>query len=288
MALTSATGGYATITGNLDAESEFKVTKYFAQMLARLESGEVLLDPTSRIKPGQDHEIALKITTEDIRFDVILMTPVGGLMKIKLIPPDCEDDEITPIVAKTSEGMSYLTTERVTRYRIDLPATIGGDKEVHAGTWRAVLSVNPGAYKDYMVQIENDGGDPSTIENHGVLYGLMVGGRSNVKMACNIYQNSHEPGTNLILRANVTERGLQPSDTVSVFTDVYGPDYVATKKKLERIAPCVYGTVIPAVMPGVYECKVTAEGRTYGSERFTRERMVTGVVWHGNGSPLSL
>lgn len=286
LALTSATGGYTVVTGNLDAESEFKVAKYFAQMLARLDGGEVFLDPTGRIKPGQDHEIAFKITTEDIRFDVILMTPVGGLMKIKLIPPDCEGDEITPIVAKTSEGMSYLTTQRVTRYRIDLPATIGGDKEVHAGTWRAVLSVNPGAYKDYMVQIENDGGDPSIVENHGALYSLMVGGRSNVKMVCNVSQNGHEPGTDLILRANVTERGLPPSDTVSVFTDVYGPDYVVSKKKLERIAPSIYGAVIPANVPGVYECKITAEGRTHGSERFTREQVVTGAVWHGTGGPL--
>ena len=243
-----------------------------------------VLDPAGRLKPEQEHEVAFKMTSEDFGFDVVLMMPARGLVNIKLVAPG-GDDEVTPVVAAETEGMSFTATNRVWRYRVGLPAVVGGGGKIHGGTWTAVLTVDPKVHKDYVEKIENEGRDSAPIVVHGIPYNVMIFSRSNLKMRCAVFQNSYEPGADLIVRAALTERGQPVRGPLSVSAELRAPDGMTAKKKLTETSPGVFEVVISTVEQGVYECRVTAKGRTRHSEPFTRDSLVTGVVWYGGGRP---
>ena len=60
-AITNETGGYLLLTGKLNPDYYFLLSKYFLQILAGVTNEGIVLDPEGWIKPGQKHRIPFRL-----------------------------------------------------------------------------------------------------------------------------------------------------------------------------------------------------------------------------------
>ncbi len=104
-------------------------------------------------------------------------------------------------------------------------------------------------------------------------------------MHARVHQSSFEPGAELTLRARLTEYGLPVSHRATVRAELVRPDESMATLTLSEEDPGVFEATIAAAATGVYRFRVMAEGKTMRGRRFTREQLLTGVVWHGGDQP---
>jgi hypothetical protein len=282
-ALTSGTGGYLVLTDRLDADDYFLLAKYFAQVLADVTNAEVVLDPESRLRPGDTHRVPFHLVEADSRCDVVVLAPGRNLFRLSLETP--AGDVVDPSAASSSPGLSYVVGDNVTYYRMTLPvATPGG--AAHRGTWHAVLELDEKAYRRYLNQVEET--DPEgyqVVETHGVRYSLAVHADSTLSMDATLGQSGYEPGATLALRASVREYDRLPVEDATVEATVTRPDGSSSTVTLDEVEPGTFETELVAAASGTYRFDVRAEGRSLRGTPFTRERLLTGAVWHGGDDP---
>jgi hypothetical protein len=282
-ALTSGTGGYLVLTDRLDADDYFLLAKYFAQVLADVTNAEVVLDPESRLRPGDTHRIPFRLVEGDGRCDVIVLAPGSNLFRVSLETP--AGDVVDPSAASSNPGLSYVVGDNVTYYRMTLPvATPGG--EAHRGTWHAVLEVDEKGYRRYLNRVEEL--DPEgfrVVETHGVRYSLAVHARSALSMDATLGRTGYEPGATLTLRATVREYDRLPVEDATVEATVTRPDGTSSTVTLGEVESGTFETELVAAASGTYRFDVRARGRSLRGTPFTRERLLTGAVWHGGDDP---
>ncbi len=273
-ALTNGTGGYLLMTGILDADDYFRLSKYYLQILAGVTNSDIVLDPEGWIYPGQVHRIPFRLTETDISSEVILLTPAPRALRFALETPSGEI--IDPAAAGSNPAVSYVVGDRVSFYRLTLPVPVGGN-EAREGTWHAVLSFDDIAIP--IVQV-------AASQNRGVRYSLNVHSYSNLRLRTSLSQNSREPGALLTLRAILTEYDLPVESRAKVVTELERPDKTTATLELFEIEPGVFETSTAAAISGIYNFRVLANGRTLRSRAFTREQLRTGAVWIGGDAPL--
>jgi len=99
------------------------------------------------------------------------------------------------------------------------------------------------------------------------------------------FQNSYEPGGTLTLRTIFTEYGIPIVERARVRAELERPDKTKTTLVLTEIEPGVFEISVQATMPGIYRFKVLGTGTTLQGNPFTREQIVTGVVYKGGNNP---
>jgi Common central domain of tyrosinase/von Willebrand factor type A domain len=275
-ALTNGTGGYLQMTGPLDNNALFRVSKYYLQILAGVTNEDIVLDPEGWLTVDQVHRIPFRLNEADISSDVILLTPAPRDIRFTLETPSGQI--IDPNTATANPAISYVTGENVSYYRMTLPVPIGGN-EARDGIWHAVLSL-----EDIIIPVKVS--QSTQVQTRGVRYSLNVHTYSNLRMRPSLSQNSHEPGAILTLRAVLTEYGLPVDSRATVHTELERPDKTATTLTLAEVEPGVFETIIMASMSGIYHFRVLASGRTLRGRSFTREQRLTGAVWKGGDKPL--
>jgi hypothetical protein len=282
-ALTSGTGGYLVLTDQLDADDYFLLAKYFAQVLADVTNAEVVLDPESRLRPGDTHRIPFHLVEADSRCDVVVLAPGPNLFRVSLETP--AGDVVDPSATGSNPGLSYVVGDNVTYYRMTLPvATPGG--AAHRGTWHAVLELDEKGYRRYLNQVEElDPEGFQVVETHGVRYSLAVHAQSTLSMDATLGQTGYEPGATLTLRASVREYDRLPVEDATVEATVTRPDGSSSTVTLGEVDPGTFETELVAAASGTYRFDLRAEGRSLRGTPFTRERLLTGAVWHGGDDP---
>ena len=93
-ALTSGTGGYLLLTGDLGGTDYFLLSKYYLQILAGVSNEDIVLDPQGAILPGQSHRLPFRLTEADISTDAILLATAPDVIRFSLETP--KGDLITP------------------------------------------------------------------------------------------------------------------------------------------------------------------------------------------------
>lgn len=282
-ALTNGTGGYCVLTGDLDINSRYKLAKYFLQVLAGVKNEDIVRDPDGYLGVGQVHEIDFRLTEADIAADVILMTPVRGAIEMTLVTP--AGDEITPAMALAMPGGLYFDGRNVSYYRLTLPAPIGsGARE---GRWLARLKLGRGGKvppirTHALAEVQTTA---AAMAQHGLPYSVLVHSYSNLRMNTTLAQNGFVPGSQLMLRAVLTEYGVPVQARAKVNVMVTDPIGVQRQHALAETAPGVFELDLPTTLAGTYTCRVTAQGRTLRNRAFTREAVRTGAVWVGGDRP---
>jgi hypothetical protein len=282
--LTNGTGGYLMMTDVLDADDRFRLQKYYLQILGGVRNEDVVVDPEDRIRPGQRHRIPIAVTEADVTCDVVLLVPGRNVLEVELETPDGE--VIDAGDAASTPGVSYVSTDRVTYYRLTLPVPTGAG-EARAGTWHALVSLDEKGYRRYRDDLEER--DPKgfrRVETHGVRYNLSVHARSTLRLRGALSQTSRVPGAELSLRAVLTEYDLPVEGRATVRAAVTRPDGTATTVALEETEPGVFETAFAARGSGTHEVRLLASGHTLRGRPFTREQVLTGAVWHGGDDPL--
>ena len=280
--LTNGTGGYLLITGPLNTDALFRVSKYYLQILAGVTNQDIVLDPEGWLSPGQKHRIPFSLNEADISTDVILLSQAPWVFQFQLETP--AGDVIDPSVAMALPGMRFASSTNVSFYRFTLPVPIGGGG-AHAGTWHALLRIDEAHYKRYLASLDNYPDLFHQVKANGARYFLNVHAFSGVRMQTRLDQTGNEPGATMTLRSVLTEYGLPIAGRATARAELERPDGTQATLVMSEVDPGVFETSIVASQSGVYHFRVIASGSTLRGRPFTREELRTGVVWKGGDQP---
>ena len=285
-ALTDGTGGYTLMTGDLNLDQYFRLTKYYLQILAGVRNVDVVLDPDGFLLPGSEHRISFELSETDIDSDVILLSPLPQAIRFHLETPHGHIVD----TSGAAVGVTHALTPQGAYYRVTLPTLVGGDAE-REGQWTAVLSVDE-ALLERLLKKRRGSDDPGDqelvgqVDAHGVRYSVSVHAFTNLRLRAALSQTGYEPGATMNLRALLTEYGLPISGRATVGTTVDRPDGTSFAAAMAETEPGVFETSFPAPQSGVYTARIVADGHTLRERPFRREQVATGAVWKGGDDPI--
>lgn len=281
-ALTNGTGGYMLMTGEVGISEYFRLTKYYLQILAAVTNADIVVDPEGTLAPGMSHRIPFQLNETDIYTDVIALTPAPYALFFAVETPDGQI--IDPTTAAVTPGIRFIIGGQDSYYRIALPALVGGNP-AQEGTWHALLKVDEDSFRKFLGTLDNYPGLYGSASAHGLRYSLNVHAYSNLRMRSQVTQTSMEPGATLTLRATLTEYGLPIEGRATVQTELTRPDGTKIVLPLGELEPGIHETAVVATLSGIYTFWVRASGSTLRGRPFTREQVVTGVVWDSGDDP---
>lgn len=278
-ALTSGTGGYLLMTGNIGPDETFLLEKYYVQILAGVNNNDIIVDPEGWARAGVIDRIPFDVTDSDVEITAVILGRPANVLTMALEAPD---GQVVPITNASVIGRS---SPRTLFMRAGLPL-LAGSGSAHGGRWHLLLTVNqiyfgekarPAVTPDW----------PGHSNDFSVHYSASVATWSNLRMAAAVHQSSHEPGATLVLAATLTEYGAPFWGSATVQVEVTRPDGSMSIVQLAAVAgePGRFETQLSAMQVGIYRCYFRASGRTSREQRFTREAIRTGSVWHGGDHP---
>ncbi len=225
--LTQGTGGYLLVTGALTTDQEFRLSKYFLQILAGITSAEVVVDPVGHLVLGPTHRIPFTVAPGDYGCDVILTSPLSPFIDFRLQAPD--GSIIDPGAASGIPAMSFVRRRYVSYYRTALP--LGGPgKTIHAGKWIALLSLNPNVVAAMLRGSEKNPDLVRALRGRSVPYNLLVHAYSTLRVSAGLARGIVAPGERLEVSASVTEYGVPVSTRAAVWMDVRSPSGASTER----------------------------------------------------------
>jgi hypothetical protein len=277
--ITSNTHGDLIITGNISTdEQRFNLTKYFVQILAGVTNMNVLLDPQGSLFFGSKHVIPFDVTDADIYTDVIALCPVPQLLDFTLETPSGKIIKPT-----TGPNIKYTVRPQVAFYRVTLPALPADVAGSHAGRWKAILALQDRAKIDKLLRSREVA---AALENNPIgeslPYSLIAHAYSNLRFDAQLHQDSLKPGAIVILEASLKQYDVPFTGDATVWAEITRPDLTTMNLKLDLVADSAYSAVFTASSPGVYPCRVRAEGYFNSKDRFTREKTLTAATFYGD------
>lgn len=277
--LTSGTGGFLLMTGDLGVDDLFRVSKYFLQVLAGVTNTEIIVDPEAAIAPGQTHRIPFQLNEADYRTDVVLLCPAPWALDIALETPD--GTLVTEADAAALPQATFVNGTGVSFYRFSLPLLLDGNRQ-HGGTWYTVVRTDASTFKEYMSVSART---KNFWFRGGVPYSMSVYARSTTSMRPLVTQNSHEPGATVRARVLLSQYDLPVSSGAVVRVEVARPDATSGLLTLSQNEPGIYQGEFTAAVPGIYTLRFRATGTTLGGFPFTREALRTAGVTPGGDKP---
>ncbi len=276
-ALTSGTGGYLLMTGNIGPDETFLLEKYYLQILSGVNNVDIIVDPEGRAFPGVIDRVPFDVTESDVEITATVLGRPADLLAIALEAPDGQ------VIGQANASVIGRTTARTAFMRAGLPLLAGG-APAHAGRWNLLLTVNR-KYAGVGVLSESPGwaGTPDV----NVRYSASVAAWSNLRMAAAVHQTSLEPGATLTLTAVLSEYGAPFLGHGTVRVEVTRPDASVVVVPLIAVAaePGRFEAHRNAAQAGIYTCRFLASGRTSREEAFTREAIRTAALWRGGDQP---
>jgi hypothetical protein len=277
--ITSNTHGDLIITGTIStAEQGFNLAKYFVQVLAGVTNMNVLLDPQGSLLLGSKHVVPFHLTDADVYADVIALCPVPQLLDFTLETPSGK-------IIKPTGGpnIKYVVGLQVAFYRVTLPALPADPAGSHAGQWKAMLALRDRPGIDRLLRNRGVAAALARASiGESLPYSLVAHTYSNLQFDASLQQDSLKPGAHIVLRASLKQYDVPFTGDAAVWAEVTRPDLTATDLKLERAADGLYSAAFLATTPGVYPCRVRAEGYVDSKDKFTREKTLTAAVYYGN------
>lgn len=298
--------GYLLMTGTFDSDDYFLLDKYFLQVLAGVTNAQVVADPEGHLRPPDSGDqrrqirIPFDLTAADVGADVILLTPAPETLSLAVETPT--GDEIRVGTAQGTPGIDYVEGGTMNYYRFSLPAVLPDGAEAHAGRWHAIVELDTKAVAAHRDRLEEradefeEAGDDDgfervrrelrTLDALGIRYDVAVQARSDLRLDATVTQEHREPGSELIVRARLTEAGIPLSRRAAVRLRLEDPDGTERTLRLHEVEAGVYEVSLTADTAGVYRLRVLAEGETLGGEHFEREHLLSAAIWAGGNDPL--
>jgi Mg-chelatase subunit ChlD len=267
--ITSQTGGYVLLSGPLSPsiDDQFRLQKYFLQVLAGVLNTSVVTDPNGMIFSGGKVRIPFQLSEADIDATAILLVDRPGIEFLIETP---SGDIMTPASAP-GLGAAYGVGTNMNYYRFTLPLPLGA-QPARAGTWYAILEL-PGkaAGRDNV--------------SGGIRYSFSAHAFTNIRMDARLSQNSLQPGASVTITATLTEYGLPVDHRASVSAELELPDNTLTTLALPETSPGRFQATMTATIPGVYRIRLVATGVTTRGIPFTREQLLSATAILGGDNP---
>jgi Common central domain of tyrosinase/von Willebrand factor type A domain len=285
-AITQKSGGYMLLSGPLtpSIDDQFRLQKYFIQVLTGITNTSIVTDPSGTIYPGRTIRIPFQLTEADINATAILLTESRGVTYYIETPAG---KVMTPSSAG-SLGATYGTGTGMNYYRFTLPLPLG-DKPARTGTWYAILRSPRDEGPNIIAEEEQEqepiqAAAPPSLRS-GIRYSFCVQSWTNIRMDARLSQNSLQPDASITISATLTEYGIPVASRADVRAELERPDYTRATLALSETSPGHFQVSTAAVTPGVYRFRVLASGVTLRGVPFTREQLLSAVAVLGGDSP---
>ncbi|MEV0340275.1 tyrosinase family protein [Nocardia sp. NPDC050713] len=263
--LVSGTGGYLLLTGNPGPDDQTLLQKYFAQVLAGVTNGTIIVDPAGFVPIDGEAVVPYDVTASDVRTDVILLSPAARAIELSLEAPDGS------IVDGTNGAVEVRdVSHTVLRGIVPVP----GRPTAGAGRWRAHLKVRSTDLDRWL----------ETALAHGLPFTLSVQARSALRLDIAVARTSRRPGSHATITATLSDAGIPLGHAAVVEAVLTRPDGSNSTLRLRGNGDGVYGGDTEALNVGVYRVLVRAKGSTLRGEPFTREELRTLGVWNRGDS----
>ncbi len=118
-----------------------------------------------------------------------------------------------------------------------------------------------------------------------VPYSLIVHSYSSVSLRAEMHQSGYEPGAEVAVQARLTQSGVPLEGDGTIWGELTRPDGVQSTINFQASTPGDFSARFVAVGAGVHKLRVRARGRTRKGLPFTREQVLTAVVWRGGNRP---
>jgi hypothetical protein len=222
--------------------------------------------------------IPFNLTEADINTRVILLTALPVLRVAVETPVGEVLDPSSGVVGLDMERTDEVTTVALS---LPLPAPAG---PAHGGTWHAVVDIDKRAYKKWTSRNQDD---PKILDlrTKGAAYCLSVHALSNLRMRTSLTQSAFVPGSDLMLRAVLTEYGVAVEGRARVEAQVTYPDGSTGTLGMIEEPGGVFSLALRTRLAGTYRFTVRAEGGSVRGVSFTREALLTAAVWPGGDRP---
>ncbi|CAG4889118.1 M14 family zinc carboxypeptidase [Paraburkholderia saeva] len=281
--LVDNTGGYLMLTGALDASGQFRVAKYYLQILSGVVNSQIVVDPDGYIAPGQVVRIPFNLTEADTSADVILLSPWRKYIDFKVETP--AGDLIDASVAAALVDSTFVPGASLDAYRVSLPA-IWPTHAAHAGQWYAHLQIGdsrtgPSIASSYR---EADAGRRQLVA-HGVPFSVSVQAQSSLAMSASATAQRAVPATTIDHRVQLRQLDIPLDTPCSVSVEATDPNGVTSTSALTATGTGTFATATDAPVAGVYTFHYVARGTSFAGVAFTREQVRTVGVWAGGDAP---
>jgi hypothetical protein len=237
----------------------------------------VILDPQGTLFFGSKQVIPFDVTDADIYVDIIALCPVPQLLDFTLITPAGG-----VINAAGGPNARYAVQPQVAFYRITLPALASDPGGSHAGKWQAILTLKSRAEIDKLLEDHPDVAAAFLAVGDSLPYSLIAHAYSNLQFEARLQQDSLRPGAIVALNASLKMYDIAFTDDAAVWAEVTRPDNTTTNLKLDRVGDGVYAASFIASLPGIYPCRIRAQGYFRSKDKFTREKTLTAATYYGN------
>ena len=273
--LTQGTGGYLLITGVLNQNQEFLLSKYFLQVLAGITNANVVVDPVGNLVFGPTHRIPFTVAPGDYGCDVILTSPLAPYIDFRLEAPD--GSIIDPGAAAGIPAMVFVRRRYVSYYRTALP--LGGPgKSLHAGKWTALLSLNPNTVGGVLREAQRRPDLVRALRTKSVPYNLLVHAYSTLRVTANLDRGVVRPGERIDVNVNVSEYDVPVTTRAAVWMEVQGPSGAPVSVGFHLGSDGVFRGSVATYGPGVYRIRVRVRGSTLHGTQFTREQVISAAA----------
>lgn len=284
--LTGATDGYLLMTGNIDTDDTFLLTKYYQQILAGITNTEIVVDPQGILAPGASLRLPFPVNETDRGVDAIVHCPLPGLLDFRIEAPD---GQVFGPAQATGIDARYVVGPGTAYYRMMVPNSIVGPQNP-ALPWHALIRLNKKRLQDYLRKLGQPkaGSSAHLAVNrliHGLRYAFTAQARSALQMQVGVTQSGREPGATAWLRAKVLEYGYPLNIPATVTAVVTDPGGHTTQHTLTSLGNGIYQTSLTATMSGAWRVTFHARGRTSQGSPYLRESLRTIAVWPGGNRP---
>jgi murein tripeptide amidase MpaA len=270
-ALVHATGGYLMLTDQLGPNDQFRLAKYFVQIVAGVTNAEIVVDPQGVVLPGAEVRIPFDLVESDYGADAIVLSPFPSALRFGLETPAGERFDHTALGGIM--GVQFSGGAQLAFYRLSLPVLVHGTAAAR-GRWHVVLSTG-----------KEQGATFAASAGRAIPYSVVVHARSALNMDVFLTQPSYVAPTTLALRAVLTEIGMPLENRAHVRAQVKRPDGTSTVVALAETEPGVFEATTAAPLNGIYPVRFRATGTSLRGFAFTREQTRTGMAWRGGDTP---
>lgn len=265
--------GALLITGDLSTSGDqFRLQKYFVQILAGVNNTEIVLDPHGEIAFGSERRIPFHMTEADRGMDAILLSTSPRALDFRLENPSGH-------IIGTGQplqipALKYVIGDGLSFYRLFFPSSAAaGDR---TGLWHAVLR-----YGD----TGQGGGAPNIgkMNASGVAridYSLVVHAYSNLRLKASARQEGYTPGAEVLLRASITEYDIPVETGARVWAEITDPRGERSEIALAQVEPGQFAARLRTTREGVYQARIRVKGTTLQGAVFSREQTLTPSVSH--------
>lgn len=280
------TGGYLLVTGELDTANEFRLHKYFAQILSGINADAIVIDPRMDISPGETQRIPFYISEADTQFDAVLLTHYPPL-RFALEAPD--GTRIDTGNAAAFNGQ-FVQGKASRYYRMHAPM-FGSNFTRGLGKWHIVVDY-PGRKRaaadlaklaELRAKQQPDRDDKrralTTTFDARRGYDALVRARSAIQMDARVEQKEFGPSAARTLVVYLRSFGLPVKDNVKLSAEVRRPDGMSIMLPLTRQPDGRYQVPLDDVRQyGTHQIVVRATGQTPGNWPLQREQTLTAPV----------